>query len=286
MGQFIQRLKPSRLSCPNSVRLDILSPDGKQKQVDIMAKIKQGKILKDLTNSMDRYDLIREAEAAAEYNKHRYVAKDNDVFIWKMHRFNLDNEEIDEMMSKVRKHKSLILDLRGNPGGYVKTLERFVGHFFDHDINIAERKGRKEMETMKAKTRGKDIFKGDLIVLVDSKSASAAELFSRLIQLEKRGTVIGDVTSGAVMQSRVYPHEIGTDIVIFYGISITNADVIMSDGKSLEHVEVAPDKLMIPTPQEMAAGKDPVLSYAASLVGMKLDPIEAGKMFPQEWRKD
>ncbi|MCA1592465.1 MAG: hypothetical protein LC754_07405, partial [Acidobacteria bacterium] len=121
--------------------------------------------------------------------------------------------------------------------------------------------------------------------IVDSESASAAELFARIMQLEKRGTVIGDHTSGKVMQSRYFGHQHGVDVVAFYGVSITDADVIMSDGKSLEQVGVTPDQVVLPKPTDIAAKRDPVLAHAASLVGVKLDPEKAGALFPVEWRK-
>ncbi|HEX8354514.1 MAG TPA: S41 family peptidase, partial [Pyrinomonadaceae bacterium] len=150
---------------------------------------------------------------------------------------------------------------------------------------IADLKGRKEMKPMVAKTRGKEVYGGKLVVLVDSQSGSAAELFARLVQLEKRGTVIGDRTAGAVMQSRRYTHRLGVDIVSFYGSSITNADLIMSDGRSLERVGVTPDELMLPTAVDLASRRDPVLSRAAELVGVKVTPEQAGSLFPIEWGK-
>jgi carboxyl-terminal processing protease len=129
------------------------------------------------------------------------------------------------------------------------------------------------------------VFGGQLIVLIDSRSGSAAELFARTVQLEKLGTVIGDRSAGAVMQSRLFPFELGADTVIFYAASITDADIIMTDGKSLENTGVTPDKLMLPTGADLAAQRDPVLAYAASLAGVKLDPEKAGALFPVEWRK-
>jgi len=125
-------------------------------------------------------------------------------------------------------------------------------------------------------------FEGKLIVLVDSESASAAEILARVMQLEKRATVIGDQTSGSVMESRQYPRALGTDSVVFCGTSITEADVIMSDGKSLEHVGVTPDELLLPTGEDLAAKRDPVLAHAAGLVGVKVEPEKAGALFPIE----
>ena len=82
------------------------------------------------------------------------------------------------------------------------------------------------------------------------------------------------------MTSRFFGDEVGLDVVVFYGASITVSDLIMSDGQSLEHRGVTPDEIRLPTAEDLAAGRDTVLSYAASLVGVKLDPVEAGKLFP------
>ena len=106
------------------------------------------------------------------------------------------------------------------------------------------------------------------------------------MQLEKRGTVIGDQTAGAVMRSRYYDHTIGVDIFVAYGGTITDANVIMTDGKSLEGAGVKPDDLRLPTAADLAARRDPVLAHAASLVGLKLDPDKAGALFPVLWSKD
>lgn len=87
------------------------------------------------------------------------------------------------------------------------------------------------------------------------------------------------------MTARQYPDEVGLDVVVFYSVSITISDLIMSDGKSLEHHGVTPDEIRLPTAQDLAAGRDVVMSYAASLVGVPLDPVEAGKWFPIELPK-
>lgn len=141
------------------------------------------------------------------------------------------------------------------------------------------------MKPIVAKRRGSRTFKGKLAVLVDSESASASELFAHLVQLEKRGTVIDDRTAGAVMRAKYYARKMGLDTVIFYAMSITDADVIMSDGKSLESVGVTPDVLLLPTAADLAAQRDPLLAHAAQLVGIEIDPEEAGLLFPIEWEK-
>jgi len=268
------------------MRLVVQSPEGAPRQLDVLAKIQQGKKQMDLTSwAGDWKNLQIEAENEARLNRNRFYEKDN-VIIWKMPGFDIyDENELDNIMNRVKKHQALILDLRGNGGGLVVMLKRLIGYFFEQDIKVSELKYRKEIKTEVADSKGNGGFKGKLIVLIDSQSASASEIFSRVIQLEKRGIVVGDRSAGAVMQSRQHGHEVGLETVSPYGASITNADVIMKDGKSLEHVGVTPDELLLPTAADLAANRDPVLSHAAELVGLKLDPDAAGKLFLIEWRK-
>ena len=205
------------------------------------------------------------------------------ITVWKFPSFMVDPKFLDTLVERPKKGTTTIIDLRGNGGGLVVALERLVAQMFDRDINIAELKGLKKMDPMRAKTIGSGAYTGKLIVLIDSDSGSAAEIFARLVQLEKRGVVLGDVSSGKVMQSRTITYEAGVDSIYTYGISGTNADVIMSDGKSLENVGVQPDELILPTGEDLAAGRDPVMTRAIELAGGKIDPVEAGSFFPMFW---
>ena len=270
------------------IRVVLIQADGKEKQLDVMAKVQQGKRIVDLTGEnggSDIWDLIRENETENHLMRHRYLELGDDLFIWKMPEFDLEKYKVDEMVDKFKKRKALILDLRGNGGGAEETLSRLIGNLFGHDIKIGDLKTRKDSKPLVAKTRGDHAFSGKLVVLIDSDSGSAAELLARIVQLEKRGAVIGDVSAGAVMRARHFDHQVGTETIVPYGVSITEADIIMSDSKSLEHNGVTPDEIKLPTPADMAAQRDPVLSYAASLLGFTITPEKAGELFPIEWRK-
>ncbi len=268
------------------LRLDLRAPDGATRTVQVAAKVIKSKIVMDGTSDADFWDLVREIENVNHATASRYTEMGDDLMIWEMPDFEISERLVDGVMDKARNHKALILDLRGNGGGHSKTLVRLVSNFFEHEVKVCEKVGRKErakdLKPEIAKPRGK-IFTGKLIVLVSSESASAAEMFARIVQLEKRGTVIGDVTAGAVMTSMGHQYEIGAGTAIGYAASITMADVIMSDGGRLEGAGVTPDKLMLPPPADMAAGRDPVLAHAAELCGVKLSPEVAGKLFPIRW---
>jgi len=267
-----------------TLRLGIAERTGVQRQVDIEAKIRESKRVTDLTGN-DVWDLIRESQNEEHLSRARYAEYGDPLLVLKVPEFNFSAGEVDDMIGKARKHPNLIIDLRGNPGGSVETLRHLVSGTFDREVRIADRRGRKEARPEVAKP-ARNPFPGRLIVLVDSKSASAAELFARIVQLEKRGVVMGDQTAGAVMEARLYGEKLGTDTVVFYGASITEWDLIMADGKSLEHMGVAPDELVLPGADALANGRDPVLAHAAEALGVKISPEEAGKAFPYEWAQE
>jgi C-terminal processing protease CtpA/Prc len=262
----------------------VRAPDGQTREVLAAAKTIPKKKMVDLTFEMGDADFWNEVlneERSVHDLRERYVEQ-GDLLIWKMPAFFMAEPEMDRVIAIARHHKALILDLRGNPGGSVDVLEHLVGCFFDHPVQIAQPVGRKQMKPLGSKRRG-DIFTGALTVLVDSESASAAELFARTMQLNHRGTVMGDLSSGSVMEARFYPMQQGSDIVMVYGASITEADLLMPDGQSLENHGVIPDEAVLPTAGELAAGLDPVLAHAAEKAGFKLDPKTAGSLFPFEW---
>ena len=260
---------------------------GEPRELALKAKVLQRKRRLDFTGDTGVEDIeliLRDIDKEDHLNRHRYV-ETGDALIWKMPSFDLEDDKVDDMMNRASKHKALILDLRGNGGGAEKTLQRVIGNLFDHDVKIADIKRRKETKPVLAKTRGHDAFKGQLVVLIDSRSASAAELLARIVQLEKRGTVIGDHSAGAVMRAKGYYYEMGVGTITSYGASITDADSIMSDGKSLEHVGVEPDEFLLPSAADLTAKRDPVLARAAALVGVELTAEKAGSYFPIEWIK-
>jgi len=278
MEYFFNRLRPRP-----TLKMTVIKPDGKSAAIEIIAKITQGKQIMDATGG-DLNQLIREDEEAyLKSVKQYFYEKIDGLFVWKMPQFSLEPTKVDDIMDKAKKSQAMILDLRGNSGGRVDMVLRLIGNFFPENLKVYDEKTRKETKEIIAKTRGKNAYSGKLIVLIDSDSASASEIFSRVIQLEKRGTIIGDQSSGAVMESRYYGHQSGLNVVAFYGASVTIADLIMKDGKSLEKLGVTPDERLIPTAKDLAERRDVVLSKAVELLGFKLTPEEAGKLFPNEY---
>lgn len=262
-----------------SIHVVLRTPKGEQRQLELSAK--QTERTNKYLTYWEEKALVKKAEREVELIHNRFKSFGDQLLIWKIKRFDFTESEVDDVMEKVRKHKALILDLRDNPGGRVSNETQLVSNLFDHDVKIGDSVSRKETKPRIAKSRGSEkVFNGKLVILVDSRSASASEVVARTIQLEKRGTIIGDQTAGMVMTSHGYGGEVSVGLkVAYYGVSITVSDLIMSDGMSLEHRGVTPDEVRLPSAEDLAAGRDVVLSYAASLFGVTLDPVEAANLF-------
>lgn len=268
-----------------ALRLRLQDPSGVQHELDVVAHVRQQRRVTDLTTGEGIFEVIREAEDEEHLMRARYMEYGSQLLAMKVPEFYFSQSEVEHMIGRARKHENLIIDLRGNPGGSVETLKYLVGGMFEKEIKIADQVGRKERKPEQAKPLH-DPFTGKMVVLVDAQSASAAELFARVIQLEKRGVVIGDSTSGNVMEARHYEERSGVDTIVLYGASITESDLIMSDGRSLEHEGVIPDEIVLPSGKDLATGRDPVLARAAELFEVKITPEEAGKAFPYEWPEE
>lgn len=262
------------------MHVTVSSPGGQPREFDVIAKTKDRKRI-DLTSNVDYMELVRERQNEEQRRKKSHRLQELDgLLIWKMPSFDLRADEVDGLMDKARNHKTLVLDLRGNSGGYEETLLRMIANLFDRDLKVGEIQRRKEVKPLTAKTRGDKAFKGKLVVLVDSRSASSSEVLARVVQIEKRGIVMGDRTSGAVMRAILHSNQVGVTSAAFFAVSVTDADLKMSDGKSLERTGVTPDEIKLPTGADLAAKSDPLLAHAASVAGVTIDAAKAGSLFP------
>lgn len=87
--------------------------------------------------------------------------------------------------------KKLIVDLRGNGGGFLAVATKLADEFLESGKLIVYTEGRaRPKETYYASSRGK-LANTDLVVLIDEASASASEIIAGAIQDNDRGTIIG-----------------------------------------------------------------------------------------------
>lgn len=93
--------------------------------------------------------------------------------------------------------RSLVLDMRFNPGGLLRAATRVADEFLAGGEKIVSTLGRKNTQATEAKAEpGGEFQEGHLVVLVNQYSASAAEIVSGAVKDWKRGLIIGERTYG------------------------------------------------------------------------------------------
>lgn len=266
------------------VRIAVEKPDRSQVQLDILSRVTQGVAINDYTSMQDRGRMIREIEEGSFASRHRWHAFGDSVLVWRMPAFRGGDEEgIDEMMRRARGFRALVLDLRSNGGGSVATMLRLIGSFFDRELPVAITRERSKVDTLVARPRDEP-YRGEVMILINSGSASASEITSRTFQLQRRATIVGDRSAGAVVVSRFFPHVVGFQRVYEYATQISVMDLVMPDSSRLEGRGVTPDVPVLPTPPDLAAERDPAMSVALNLVGVALNATDAAQLFRERRR--
>ena len=170
---------------------------------------------------------------------------------------------------------ALILDLRGNPGGYVDEAIGVASQFLrDKTVYIRElASGERIPVATKADVQSTDL---PLVVLIDQYSASAAEIVAGAIQSAHRATLVGATTfgTGTVLNAFDLPDGsslrlaverwLTPDGVLIFGKGIT-PQVAVEMGA--DDVPIEPDALEGLSPDQVAALKDPQLLKALELLG-------------------
>lgn len=120
---------------------------------------------------------------------------DSEIGYIKVNRFSQTTfEEFHKSLEELRKRgmKKLVLDLQGNPGGYMNQAIDLADEFLSEGKKIVFTKGKDKKYNSDAMSTSKgDFEKGDLIVLVNEGSASASEIVAGALQDNDRALVVG-----------------------------------------------------------------------------------------------
>lgn len=126
------------------------------------------------------------------------------------------------------KLRGLILDLRNNQGGIVQSAVAAASLFLEPGSVLFSARGRNTPPEELKVPEGFTPWRFKLAVLVNGKTASAAELFTGAIQDNDRGAVLGEPTFGKGLVQRVYPLSEGT------GLALTTALYYTPSGRSIQ----------------------------------------------------
>jgi carboxyl-terminal processing protease len=168
------------------------------------------------------------------------------------------------LLKEAKEAQALILDLREDGGGREDTMKDMAGHFLSEPTRLALAISRNKQEEVIAKPRNPNLT-APLFVLVDSHSASAAEVLARILQLKHRATIVGDLTAGKVNRAHFFGGRGGAIYSIPFGVAITVSEAVLPDGQRLEDRGVVPDVKCVPTEEDLRIARDPCLKRALVL---------------------
>ena len=139
--------------------------------------------------------------------------------------------ELDEAVGNLKKQgmKSLILDLRGNPGGILEQAVQVVSRFVPESKTVVSVKGRTNYaQARELLSEGGEVDDFPLVVMINGGSASASEIVAGALQDYGRAVIVGSDSFGKGLVQRIYPLPFGT------GITLTTARYYTPFGRSLQ----------------------------------------------------
>lgn len=162
-------------------------------------------------------------------------------------------------------HK-LILDLRGNPGGYLEASVEIASWFLPQgEVVVTEDYGGRQRDIVH-RSRGYDVFNENLqmVIVMDRGSASASEILAGALRHYDVAKLVGVNTFGKGSVQEL------VSITPETSLKITVARWLTPSGDQIPNEGIAPDIEVKVTEEDTKAGKDPQLEKAVEmLIGMK-----------------
>ena len=124
--------------------------------------------------------------------------------------------------------RSLVLDLRGNPGGIVDQAVKVVEKFVPAQTVIVTQKGRSRLDNRVWRSTNANPETMPLVVLVDENSASASEIVAGALQDQDRALIVGEKTFGKGLVQSVL------DLPERSGLTLTTARYLTPSGRSIQ----------------------------------------------------
>jgi carboxyl-terminal processing protease len=157
--------------------------------------------------------------------------------------------------------KSVILDLRDNPGGYLDAAVTVVGQFTPNNSEVVdERHGGKSVQ--KLYTSGDGPLAGlPIVVLINDGSASASEITAGALRDDIHAQLVGEKSFGKGSVQQI------DDLAGGAELKVTIAHWFTPSGQGIDHIGITPKYTVDMTQADVNAGTDPQLAKALQLLG-------------------
>jgi carboxyl-terminal processing protease len=168
----------------------------------------------------------------------RMMGQGRDVGYIKLDKFaQSTSQEMDEALWSLHRAgmQSLVIDLRGNPGGLLTTAIEVSNKFLPSGTIVSTR-GRTAQDNTTEKANSTQTWKVPLVVLIDGDSASASEIFAAAIQDNGRGVIVGRKSYGkGTVQTHFPLRSVGGNL------KLTTAKFYSPKGREMAGAGVTPD---------------------------------------------
>lgn len=157
-------------------------------------------------------------------------------------------EELNEALASLQSQgmRSLILDLRGNPGGLLSAAVDVLDRFIDEGVLVST-KGRTSDQNWTYRARRQNTLDVPLVLLTDNDSASASEIVAGAVRDHRRGRIVGRQTFGKWSVQSIF--NVGRK----NGLRLTTAKFYSPNGHTLGKIGVRPDTV-VEKEEEYAVG--------------------------------
>lgn len=156
--------------------------------------------------------------------------------------------------------RGVILDLRGNGGGYLTAAQDVAGLWLNDKVVVSERTNGVVVDELKSGNNA--VLAGiPTVVLVNGSSASASEIVAGALQDHKVATLIGEKTYGKGTVQKVIDLGAGTLL------KVTIARWYTPNGKNITKEGITPNQVIELKAEDANAGKDPQMDAAKQKLG-------------------
>ncbi len=153
--------------------------------------------------------------------------------------------------------KGVVLDLRGNGGGYVTAAQDVAGIWLNKQVVVTERRGGTVTDELKS--GGDPILNGiPTVVLVNESSASASEIVAGALRDHKVAKLVGETTFGKGSVQKLVNLTGGATL------KVTIARWYTPAGDNISETGIKPDTIILRTSDDINAGRDPQLDGAVN----------------------
>jgi carboxyl-terminal processing protease len=192
----------------------------------------------------------------------------DNIFVIKFYSFSENSSVLfSDALSKFIKSGShkLVLDMRGNPGGYLDAAVNIGSWFIDEGKTIVSEDFGSNRKPIIYRSHGPRLFSDNFpfVVLVDSGSASAAEILSGALKEYKIATIVGQKTFGKGSVQELLPVTDDTSL------KVTVARWLTPNGLSISEHGLEPDVVVPITMKDIEAKKDPQMDKAVEILTAK-----------------